>query len=107
MLENKMQIRELINKGIGIIDKMGIFYTNARVGNNTMELIKVIKSLFPLIQNQQPIISNVLADATLRLNDNGIINAFTFCDGAFFQHAKYKTYCKEHGIEHEDHTWIS
>lgn len=80
MLENKMQIRELINKGIGIIDKMGIFYTNARVGNNTMELIKVIKSLFPLIQNQQPIISNVLADATLRLNDNGIINAFTFGD---------------------------
>ena len=51
MIENKMQIRELIKKGLVIIDKMGLFYTNTPAGNNTKELIKVIKSLFPLIQS--------------------------------------------------------
>ena len=79
-MENKIQIRELINKGLVTIDKMGNFTTGTPAGNNTKELIKVIKTLFPLIQSQQPVISDVLAKSTLRLNDNGIINAFYFGD---------------------------
>ena len=80
MMENKIQIRKFINEGFVTMDKMGNFTTGAPAGNNTKELIKIIKALFPLIQNQQPIISDVLAKATLRLNDNGIINAFYFGD---------------------------
>lgn len=80
MIENKMQIRELINKGLVTIDKMGNFNPGTPAGNNTKELIKVIKTLFPLLQSQQPIISDVLAKATLRLNSDGIINAFFFGD---------------------------
>lgn len=75
-----MQIREIINKGLVTIDKMRDVTTGTPAGNNTKELITVIKTLFPLIQKQQPVISDVLAKATLRLNDNGIINAFFFGD---------------------------
>ena len=56
-----MQIRELINKGLVTIDKMRDVTTGTPAGNNTKELITVIKTLFPLIQKQQPVISDVLA----------------------------------------------
>ena len=80
MMKNKNQIRKLINKGLLIIDNMGYFTTGTAVGNKTKELIGVIKTLFPLIQDQNPIISDILSTASLRLNSNGIINAFNFGD---------------------------
>lgn len=95
MIENKVQIRNLINKGLWVIDKMENFTTGTPAGNNTKELIKIIKTLFPLIQNQQPIISDVLAKATLRLNDNGIINAFFFGDVRTSLKVLQGIYCRQ------------
>ena len=56
MIENKMQIRELIKKGLVTIDKMRDVTTGTPAGNNTKELITVIKTLFPLIQNNNPLL---------------------------------------------------
>ena len=95
MKEDRKQIQELINKGLVIIDKMRNITTGVLAGNNTKELIKVIRSLFPLIQNHQPIISDILAKATLRLNDDGIINAFYFGDVRTSLKVLQRIYCRQ------------
>ncbi|MBO4801998.1 MAG: toll/interleukin-1 receptor domain-containing protein [Bacteroidaceae bacterium] len=79
-MNSKIQIQHLITQGHGTIESMGYFYTGTRVGKNTIKLIGIIKELYPLIYDSYPTISKTLADASLKLNDNGTINAFRFGD---------------------------
>lgn len=80
MDDKKTIIQNLITQGLETIESMGNFYTGTRVGKNTIKLIGVIKELYPLIYDSYPTISKTLADASLKLNDNGTINAFRFGD---------------------------
>lgn len=80
MDDKKSIIQNLITQGLETIESMGNFYTGTRVGKNTIKLIGIIKELFPLIYDSYPTISKTLADASLKLNDNGTINAFRFGD---------------------------
>ena len=80
MDEKKSKKQNLITQGLETIESMGNFHTGTRVGKNTLKLIGIIKELYPLIQDSNPTISAMLADTSLKLNDNGIINAFRFGD---------------------------
>ena len=80
MTEDKGQIQKLIKEGLSIIDEMGNFYPNTRVGKNTLRLIETIKKLYPIIQDSNPVISDVLSSASTKLNNRGIINSFRFGD---------------------------
>ena len=79
-MNSKIQIRHLITQGLETIESMGNFYTGTRVGKNTIKLIGIINELYPLVCDSYPTISKTLADASLKLNDNGTINAFRFGD---------------------------
>ena len=71
---------ELVNDGLSIINRMNGINTTTLSDHNTKELIKVANHLYPLIQNDYPIISNILYRAGTRMIENGIINAFFFGD---------------------------
>ena len=79
-MNDKKQIQHIITQGLLTIEKMGNFYTDTRVGKNTLKLIEITKELYPLVQNSYPTIGKILAYASLKLNDNGTINAFRFGD---------------------------
>lgn len=80
MDKKKSIIQNLITQGLEIIESMGNIYPETRVGKNTLKLIGVIKELYPLIQDSFPTICKTLADASIKLNNNGTINAFRFGD---------------------------
>ena len=80
LTENKIQKQKLIKDALGIIDKMGNLYTDTRVGKNTIGLIETIQKLYPIIQESDPVISDILFAASTKLNDRGTINAFRFGD---------------------------
>ena len=80
MTEDKGQIQKLIKEGLSIIDEMGNFYPNTRVGKNAIRLIETIKKLYPIIQDSNPVISDVLLSASTKLNNRGTINAFRYGD---------------------------
>lgn len=94
MDEKKSKKQNLITQGLETIESMGNFYTGTRVGKNTLKLIGIIKELYPLIQDSNPTISATLADASLKLNDNGIINAFRFGDVRTILKVLKDIYCR-------------
>ncbi len=94
MAEDKGQIQKLIKEGLSIIDEMGNFYTNTRVGKNTIRLIETIKKLYPIIQDSNPVISDVLLSASTKLDDRGVINAFRFGDVRTSLKALKEKYCR-------------
>ena len=108
MDEKKSIIQNLITQGLEIIERMGNFYTGTRVGKNTLKLIGIIKELYPLILDSYPTISATLSDAALKLNDNGIINAFRFGDVRTTLKVLKNIYCRppkifiSHKSEDED-----
>lgn len=79
-IQIRKQAKELINKGLYIINQMYPLTSNTLAGPNTRKLINVVNSLFPLIQNEHPKISDILSNAGKRLIENKIINAFYFGD---------------------------
>lgn len=92
--ENKIQIQKLIKDAIEIIDKMRDLYTTTRVGKNTLHLIETIKNLYPIIQESDPIISDILFAASTKLNDRGTINAFRFGDMRTSLRVLKEKYCR-------------
>lgn len=80
MDKKKSTIQNLITQGLEIIESMGNIYPETRVGKNTLKLIGIINELYPLIQGSFPTICKTLADASIKLNNNGTINAFRFGD---------------------------
>ena len=69
----------MINDGLSIVKRMNI-RTNTPAGHNTIQLKEITKQLFPLVQEDYPVISAVLSKAETRLIDKGVINAFFFGD---------------------------
>lgn len=94
MAVDKGQIQMLIKEGLSIIDEMGNFYTNTSVGKNTIRLIETIKKLYPIIQDSNPVISDVLLSASTKLNDGGVINAFRFGDVRTSLKTLKEKYCR-------------
>ena len=80
MIQEAYKIKRLINEGISIINRMNNITTSSVAGQNTLKLRTVIKEIYPLIQNDYPIISDILLGAYLKLIQNGLINAFFFGD---------------------------
>ena len=78
--EDKIQIQKLIKDALEIIDKMGVPNSTTRVGKNTLSLIETIKNLYPIIQESDHVISDILCEASTKLNCNGTINALRFGD---------------------------
>ena len=75
------QIKELINNGLSIVKRMSGISSITPAGPNTRELMKVVNALCPLIQNNFPLISNIIGDAGKQLiYKNGLINAFFYGD---------------------------
>lgn len=78
--EDKTKIQNNIIQGLETINRMGNFCSGTLVGKNTIQLIGCIKELYPLISESEPVISEILAEASLKLNHNGRINEFRFGD---------------------------
>ena len=55
-------IRELVNQGIKVLQRMKINY-NSTIGPNTMQLINISKQLIPNLQKEQPEIADILNNA--------------------------------------------
>jgi hypothetical protein len=79
MMEDKKQIKDLINEGLSIISKMKI-WANSSAGPNTNRLKEIVKNLYPLISDDYPLLRDILSKAETKLIENGIINAFSFGD---------------------------
>jgi hypothetical protein len=79
MMEDKKQIKDLINEGLSIISKMNI-WANSSAGPNTNRLKEIVKNLYPLISDDYPLLRDILSKAETKLIENGIINAFSFGD---------------------------
>ena len=94
MEKKKKQIMELVKDGLSIINRMNGINTSTRSGPNTKELIKVVNYLYPLIQNDYPIISNILSVAGKRMIENGIINAFFLGDTRTSLKILNEIYCR-------------
>jgi hypothetical protein len=92
--ENKIQKQKLIKDALEIIDKMGNVYTTTRVGKNTLSLIETIKKLYPIIQESDPIISDILFAASTKIDDRGTINAFRFGDVRTSLKVLKEKYCR-------------
>lgn len=93
-VENKNQKQKLIKDALEIIDKMGNFYPNTRVGKNTIRLIETIQKLYPIIQISDHVISDILCDASNKLNYSGTINAFRFGDVRTSLRVLKEKYCR-------------
>ena len=72
-------IRELVNQGIKVLQRMKINY-NSTIGPNTMQLINISKQLIPNLQKEQPEIADILNNALSTINFNGFISAYSFGD---------------------------
>lgn len=70
-------IRELVNQGIKVLQRMKINY-NSTIGPNTMQLINISKQLIPNLQKEQPEIADILNNALSTINFNGFISAYSF-----------------------------
>ena len=60
-------IRELVNQGIKVLQRMKINY-NSTIGPNTMQLINISKQLIPNLQKEQPEIADILNNALPTIN---------------------------------------
>lgn len=80
MEQKKKQIKELVLEGLSIIKKMDRIKSDTPAGSNTRSLMGVANKLYPLIQDDYHVLSNIIARAGKRMIENGIINAFFFGD---------------------------
>lgn len=80
MLQNKKQIKHLINEGLSVISLMQGINVETLAGNNTSKLIEIVSDLSLLLRNDFPQLSDTLETAGKRLIHYSKINAFFFGD---------------------------
>ena len=94
MNSKNQQIKELINNGLSIVKRMSGIRSVTPAGPNTNELITVANTLYPLIQNDYPLLSSTISNVARRLIEDGTINAFFFGDMRTSLKVLKEKYCR-------------